>query len=171
MCQPLSNKWLTHRKAADPRGFSYVLSVITAATENKDQRQNDDPGAAIVKGVAETVVVIHMRSSLKIRDVLPTLPSYVGGWGSVHAVPRRSPWRCGRFAPANPVRRAPQGGRQGSDARHFFGQSEKNPPEPLAIWGKMCYTMRMTVSAAFFALSLPCGIQILVEEDAPARGA
>lgn len=135
-CQPLIKKWLTNRKAAAPRGFSYVLSVITAATENKDQRQNDDPGAAIVKGVAETVVVIHMRSSLKIRDVLPTLPSYVGGWGSVHAVPRRSPWRCGRFATANPVRRAPRGGRQGSDARHFSGKAKKIRPNPLQFGGR-----------------------------------
>ena len=47
--------------------FGYVLAVAAAA-KYKDEGEDDDPGAAVVKNMAKTVVVIHMgRSSLNVR--------------------------------------------------------------------------------------------------------
>ena len=41
-----------------PFGIRFALgSVVAAATENDDYRENDDPGAVIVKEIAKTVVI------------------------------------------------------------------------------------------------------------------
>jgi hypothetical protein len=39
--------------------FSMLGSVVAAAAEYEDQRENNDPGAAVVEDVAKAVVVIH----------------------------------------------------------------------------------------------------------------
>jgi hypothetical protein len=52
--------------------FAYVFGLVTAAAaEQKNQSENNDPGAAIVKDVAKTVVVIHKTKSLPRGVVSP----------------------------------------------------------------------------------------------------
>ena len=53
-----------------PFGVCFGL-VAAAAAEYEDQSKNDDPGAAIVKDVAKTVVVIHKTKSLPRGVVSP----------------------------------------------------------------------------------------------------
>ena len=48
--------------------------MVAAAAEHQDQRQDDDPGTAIVKDMAEAVVVIHKQKILPIAEEGRTLP-------------------------------------------------------------------------------------------------
>ena len=48
--------------------FSGYVLAVAAAAKDEDEGEDDDPGAAVVKNMAETVVVIHTeKSSLNVR--------------------------------------------------------------------------------------------------------